>query len=59
MQRNIDEDLSKQLTALKLPGLRVLHTTQRRYPNGEDFGQIIGITKTEILYKLKGEDDFK
>ena len=59
IQRNIDEDLSKQLTALKLPGLRVLSTTQRRYPNGEDFGQIIGITKTEVLYKLKGEDDFK
>ena len=59
VQRNIDEDLSKQLTALKLPGLRVLHTTQRRYPNGKDFGQIIGITKKEVLYKLKGEDDFK
>ena len=59
VQRNIDEDLSKQLSELKLPGLRVLHTTQRRYPNGEDFGQIIGITKTEVLYKLKDEDDFK
>lgn len=59
VKRNIDKTLADKLREMKVPGLHIQGTTQRRYPDGEDFGQIIGMTKKEVFYKVKGEEHLR
>lgn len=53
--RNADKSLLDQLRGLNLDGLKITQAAQRRYPDGQLFGQIIGVTKTDVTADNKTE----
>lgn len=52
--RNVEKELLNQIEEHKVAGLSIVRTTQRRYPNGNNFGQVVGVTKID-----KSEDPEK
>ena len=48
LKRKVPREIAEKIEALALPGIKVTPVAERRYPEGKLFGQVIGITKTDV-----------
>ncbi|MCV2503894.1 MAG: hypothetical protein N4Q30_07435, partial [Neisseriaceae bacterium] len=48
LKRKIDKEVANKIKALNIPGVKVTPVAERRYPDGNLFGQVIGVTKMDV-----------
>ncbi|QRN40980.1 MAG: penicillin-binding protein 2 [Neisseriaceae bacterium] len=48
LKRKVDKEVANKIKELNIPGIKITPVAERRYPDGNLFGQVIGVTKMDV-----------